>query len=93
MTNRIIGANIVPGSPQDQCSLRGNLVGCYTVIRMVNMICKEHGLMEGAIEIGCDNIEASKRAVDLEYIISPDYTHFDLTTGIQAQVKTSPMEI
>ncbi len=59
---------------------------------MVKAICEEHCITEGSLKIVCDGIKALQRAVDFQYFISPNHIHFDLTTAIWAQVKSSPMQ-
>ncbi len=54
---------------------------------MVKEICNEHHITDGEIEVGCDNLEAIWRLSDMDYLVSPNHAHFDLTTGICHYVK------
>ncbi len=48
-------------------------------------------LTEGEIEEGCDNIEALQWAINTDYFVSPNHTHFDFMTAIRYHVKQSPL--
>ncbi len=66
-----MGANVVPGYSKDQSSLRSELAGIYVIVILVNVICQEHQILEGEIEVGCDNIKALRRAINMDYLVSP----------------------
>ncbi len=59
---------------------------------VVKEICTQQEIQEGEIEMTCDNIEALRQAVDLDYFTTPRHTHFNFTTAIQLLVKESPLE-
>ncbi len=42
--------------------------------------------------MACNNVEVLRRAVDLDYFVSPRYTYFNLMTVIGILVKESPLE-
>ncbi len=71
---------VVPSFLEDQSLLRSELEGFYGIVVMANKICKEHDVLEGGMEIGGDNVKALQRAIDLDYFISSNHTHFNLTT-------------
>ncbi len=73
-SGHILGVNIVPHCPEDQSSLQSKLAGIYGIIILVYKICQEHQIMEGEIEVGCDNIEALRRATDMDYSMLPNHT-------------------
>ncbi len=45
--------------------------------------------MSGAIEVGCDNVEALRHAFEPGYLIFSDHTLYDLTYTLQSMVKVS----
>ncbi len=67
-------------------------MGCYGIAVMANEICKEQYVPEGGMEIGCNNVKALQREIDLDYFISPIHTHFDLSTATQYHVKFNPIK-
>ncbi len=46
------------------------LAGCYRVVLTVQVICEQHGIKAGQIELECDNIEALCQDISLEDFIS-----------------------
>ncbi len=42
--------------------------------------------------MACDNIEALRQIMDLDYLVSPRHIRFDLTVAMQAFVKESSLE-
>ncbi len=69
--------------------IQSELAACYGVIRIVNAIYEEHEIVPEMVEIRCLNIEALQCSVDLEYFITPNHSHFNITTGIHIQLKPS----
>ena len=54
------GSNTAPGSPDDQDSYRGEVVGMAGAVRTAKMICEVHNITEGSLEIGLDGDSAMK---------------------------------
>ncbi len=84
--------NIVPRHVEDQNLLLSELAGMYKIVVFTNGICNEHNTTKGELEVGCYNIEALQRSINLEYCLSLNHTHFDLTTAICHQVQNSPIK-
>ncbi len=80
---------MVPGYLQDQSSLQSEVAGLHGIMVLANAICKEHQITKEEMEVRCNHIEALCRAFDLDYCISPNHTHFNLTTAIHYQVWTT----
>ncbi len=58
----------------------------------INVTCEEHKISQGLVEVGCDNIEALRYAVNLDKLITLYHMHFDFTKAICTQVKASSVE-
>jgi hypothetical protein len=52
--NRILGANVTPGHPEDQNPYRSEIGGIFAIVVVVEALVKKHDIRAGTIELGCD---------------------------------------
>ncbi len=50
------------------------------MVLTVNVICEEHNITKGYLEIGCDNVEALSKAVDIDYFMKSLEHPLQITT-------------
>ena len=85
------GANVIPGSPEEQSSYRSELGGISGVLAVVSATCDKYDLQEGCITFGLDGEQALKKAKS-GWPLSPTDTDFDLLTDIRAKLKALPID-
>ena len=69
---------ISPGHPKYQDAYRSKLAGIFHVAYIVEEISREFNILEGAITIVCDGLNAIKNAMDRATRYSCVSNHFDL---------------
>jgi hypothetical protein len=57
---------------------------------LVNLLSKWAGILEGAIEVGCDGLSALNKAIDT-WPLDPDDPHFDMLNSLRAMIAESPI--
>ena len=88
----IHGSNIIPGTPEDQDSYRGELGRVMGIVTTLQLLCKLHNITNGATQIGLDGKEA-KNSVFSERpprVFSPSY---DLIMAIRRKIAALPLTI
>jgi len=50
------GKTIIPGTANKQCSYRSKLGGLFSIIMMVEQLCKYYNISQGDISIVCDGL-------------------------------------
>ncbi len=89
---RLQGNTLVPGEAYDQCSLRSELTGIYSVVLMVHSICPLHGITHGSVEIGCDSLDALYHTCSAQFCPLPTDTHFDLVVATRSIMAACPIQ-
>ena len=87
--------NEVPGDPTDHSSLRSELAGISEGIALAIAACAKHGVREGSLKAGLNNIDAVRA---LNYYLfkelqpSPTVACFDLYKDILFKCRTAPFD-
>lgn len=85
----IQGKNIIPGDKSVQCPHRSELGGLIGVIRDIDLLCKEYGITEGDVEVGCDGQQAYLVATRASYSPTTTISHFDISTTLHNLINNS----
>jgi hypothetical protein len=88
-TNRLIGLNFIPGSPQEQSAYRSKLGGASGIIAAVESIVEKYQLQSGSITIGLDSEQAMWNASDKDDFLNPKQACFDMLSNIHAKTRKS----
>lgn len=57
----------------------------------IQMICTQHGIKGGKVEIGCDGLSALNNATNPDFTVTASTLHFDLLTAIRTIIRESPL--
>ena len=66
------------------CSYRAELFSIYLALQTTFLICKQFDIIDGGIEIGCDNTETIRKGLAELYFPSIQHKHFDLLWAIHS---------
>ena len=86
------GGCIVPGHPSIQSSGRSELAGLYGIAAVVYLLCKHYNITEGAIEVGCDGLNALRDCFTPGFTASCAKPHFDLVCAIRTLIKRTQIK-
>lgn len=78
------GCSRAVGEVKFMCSYRAELFGIYLALQTTLLICKQFDIIDGGIEIGCDNTEAIRKGLAELYFPSIQHKHFDLLWAIHS---------
>ena len=81
-THQISSTCTCLGHPKDQDSYRSELAGLFQVVSFVEEIIQKFNILEGAITIKCNGLNAIKKSMDRETRYSCISNHFDLISAI-----------
>jgi hypothetical protein len=87
------GPCTVPGSSDVQSAYRSELAGLYGMITMVNAICAFHKIETGAIELGCDGIQAPRHVDQRSEVTNPRMAQFDLLSAARNALRICPVTV
>ncbi len=87
---RIIGANVTPGHPDDQNPYRAEIGGIYSIVVVVEAIVQKYHVTTGTIELGCDCASGLTAIFEHEYD-TPSQPHHDLIHEIRRKLALSPI--
>ena len=74
-----------------QCPHRSELSGLIGAVQHINLICQQHNIQQGYIELGCDGLEAYKVATRHHFRPSCNIGHFDLASTLHRLIQNSQM--
>jgi hypothetical protein len=80
-SNRLEGANLVPGQPSGQSAYRSELAGIFGIMIVCKLLCQVFKLSEGFIEIACDGLAAGQHTLVYESSLSPTQDHFEMISA------------
>jgi hypothetical protein len=89
--DRILGANVTPGHPDEQNPYRSEVAGIFAVVVIVEALVRVHDIQHGTIEIGCDCESGITSVFDHEYD-KPNQPHYDLIHAIRQKIASSPVQ-
>jgi hypothetical protein len=69
---RLCGQVIAQGGPRDQSPCCSELTGIYSILPMVNKLCKYYEITDGEIELACDGLSALDKAFSYVSILHVD---------------------
>lgn len=72
------------GELRFMCLYRAELFGIYLALQTTLLVCKHFEITDGAIEIGCDNVEAISKGLAELYFPIIQHKHFDLLWAINS---------
>jgi hypothetical protein len=84
---------LVPGNGQVQSAYRSELAGLYGMITMINTLCAYHDIKDGAIELGCDGIQALQHVDQRCDITNPWMPQFDLLSATRNALRLCPIQM
>ena len=87
-----VGANAVPGNPEEQSSYRSELAGISGSLAIISAVCDKYGIVSGSITIALDGQQAMLKSRSL-WPLSPGDKDFDLLTDIRAKIRKLPISI
>ncbi len=90
-TERVIGAHITPGHPDDINPYRSELGGILAIVTIANAIATFHDVHTGTIELGCD-CESGITAIFEHTYDTPKQPHHDLIHEIRQKIVASPLK-
>jgi hypothetical protein len=86
----ILGLNVVPGHLDDQSAYRSELADLFGIVMLVNLLSEWAGILEGAIEVGCDSLSTLNKAFDT-WPLDPDDPYFDMLNSLRAMIAERPI--
>ena len=87
------GPCTVPGSSDVQSAYRSELAGLYGMITMVNAICEFHMIKTGAIELGCNGIQALRHVDQRSEVTNHRMAQFDLLSAARNALRKCPVTV
>jgi hypothetical protein len=87
---RVIGAHVTPGHPDDINPYRSELGGILAIVTIANAIATFHDVHTGTIELGCD-CESGITAIFDHTYDTPKQPHHDLIHEIRKKIKASTL--
>ena len=88
----LTGSLIVPGHPGVQSSGRSELAGLYGIAVIVDLLCQHYDIKEGAIEVGCDGLNALRDCFKPGFTASCAKPHFDLICATRTIMERTPIK-
>jgi hypothetical protein len=82
---------LVPGNGSVQSAYRSELAGLYGMVTMINAICEFYHIKLGAIELGCDGIQALQHVNQRHDITSPRMPQFDILSATRNSLRKCAM--
>ena len=84
---------VVPGHSSTLSAYRSELAGIYSMVTMIETLCKFHGISEGSVEIGCDGLLVLTHAMQRWDITNPKMPQFDLLSATRMMLRRCPVQI
>jgi hypothetical protein len=88
--DRILGANVTPGHPDEQNPYRSEVAGIFAVVTIVEALTRLHDIQHGTIELGCD-CESGLTSIFAHEYDKPNQPHHDLIHAIRKKIAASPV--
>ena len=88
----VTGKTAIPGDPSEQDSYRAELGGLMAMLTTLEVLCAQHTITQGAIELGLDG-EGAFKAVFESGPPKVDAKAYDLLRAIKAKIKSLPLLI
>jgi hypothetical protein len=87
---RLVGVNVIPGSPNSQSAYRSELGGIAGLLESLHCLCQLHEITSGKVEIGLDGDQARQEAFG-HWPLDPGRPDFDLLQHIRGMIHHSPL--
>ena len=88
----VTGKTAIPGDPSEQDSYRAELGGLMAMLTTLEVLCAQHTITQGAIELGLDG-EGAFKAVFESGPPKVDDKAYDLLQAIKAKINSLPLSI
>ena len=87
-----VGANAVPGNPDEQSSYRSELSGISGSLAVISAVCDKYGIVSGSVKIALDGQQVMLKSRSL-WPLSPSDKDFDLLTDIRQKISKLPITL
>ena len=87
-----VGANAVPGNPEEQSSYRSELAGISGSLAIIAAVCDKYGIVSGSITMALDGQQALLKSRSM-WPLSPTDKDFDLLTDIRKKISKLPITL
>ncbi len=90
--NRLSGAGLTPGYPEDQSAYRSELFGIWGILASLKHLSDTHQIKGGTVVVACNGLSALKKARN-QYPTDPGEAHYDLISAIRQLRQLLPFKI